>query len=369
MGNGIMTKCCQNCTKDKKGADISIDELSQLNNNLDKNSLKPLEIKNNHEETKNNEILNLKSTPIETNIIINSNFNQNENEMKKNNLKEVKNNNENDKIENEKIIGEKKESILEKETEEKNIEKEMKENKEKEIKEIKENEEKEIKENEEKEIKENEEKNIENKITEYKNIIKEKEIERKMKQKDSQTSTDIDLRENVVKEKNKEINKKKKIKQKFEKTILIYGAQESGKTSFIIRYIENKFDSCYIPSFQDEITKKNCYLNYGKKFDLEFIVSNNTNTIQEADCYFIFYDLSSNNSFQQAKKLIRQIVKLNQTVFLIGNKKDLKNVVKENNINDLCKKYKVESFLISVKDNIGISFMMQRFGQIFDYEN
>ncbi len=357
MGNGIMTKCCQNCTKDKEGADISIDELSQLNNNLDKNSLKPLEIKNNHEEIKNNEILNLKSTPIETNIIINSNFNQNENGMKKINLKEVKNNNENDKkIENEKIIGEKKESILEKETEEKNIEKEIKENKEKEIKE-----------NEEKEIKENEEKNIENKIIENKKIIKEKE--RKMKQKDSQTSTDIDLRENVVKEKNKEFNKKKKTKQKFEKTILIYGAQESGKTSFIIRYIENKFDSCYIPSFQDEITKKNCYLNYGKKFDLEFIVSNNTNTIQEADCYFIFYDLSSNNSFQQAKKLIRQIVKLNQTVFLIGNKKDLKNVVKENNINDLCKKYKVESFLISVKDNIGISFMMQRFGQIFDYEN
>ena len=342
MGNGIMTKCCQNCTKDKKGADISIDELSQLNNNLDKNNLKPLEIKNNHEEIKNNEILNLKSTPIETNIIINSNFNQNENGMKKNNLKEVKNNNENDKSENEKIINEKKESILEKETEEKNIEKE---------------------------IKENEEKNIENKITEYKNIIKEKEIERKMKQKDSQTSTDIDLRENVVKEKNIEFNKKKKIKQIFEKTILIYGAQESGKTSFIIRYIENKFDSCYIPSFQDEITKKNCYLNYGKKFDLEFIVSNNTNIIQEADCYFIFYDLSSNNSFQQAKKLIRQIMKLNQTVFLIGNKKDLKNVVKENNINDLCKKYKVESFLISVKDNIGISFMMQRFGQIFDYEN
>ena len=357
MGNGIMTKCCQNCTKDKEGADISIDELSQLNNNLDKNSLKPLEIKNNHEEIKNNEILNLKSTPIETNIIINSNFNQNENGMKKINLKEVKNNNENDKkIENEKIIGEKKESILEKETEEKNIEKEIKENKEKEIKE-----------NEEKEIKENEEKNIENKIIENKTIIKEKE--RKMKQKDSQTSTDIDLRENVVKEKNKEFNKKKKTKQKFEKTILIYGAQESGKTSFIIRYIENKFDSCYIPSFQDEITKKNCYLNYGKKFDLEFIVSNNTNTIQEADCYFIFYDLSSNNSFQQAKKLIRQIVKLNQTVFLIGNKKDLKNVVKENNINDLCKKYKVESFLISVKDNIAISFMMQRFGQIFDYEN
>jgi len=159
------------------------------------------------------------------------------------------------------------------------------------------------------------------------------------------------------------------MKSKDEKTILIYGPPESGKTSFIIRYFENKFDSCYIPSFSDEITKKSCFLNYGKKFNLEIIVSNNLNKIQNADCYFIFFDISSKNSFEETKKIIiNYIINNNKKIFLIGNKKDLKNVVSEKNINDLCKKYNLEYFLISVKDNIGISAMMKKFGEIFDYE-
>ena len=31
MGYAIVTKCCQNCTKDKEGGDIAIDELEALN--------------------------------------------------------------------------------------------------------------------------------------------------------------------------------------------------------------------------------------------------------------------------------------------------------------------------------------------------
>ena len=30
MGNVIVTKCCQNCTKDKEGGDIAIDELENI---------------------------------------------------------------------------------------------------------------------------------------------------------------------------------------------------------------------------------------------------------------------------------------------------------------------------------------------------
>ena len=32
MGNVIVTKCCQNCTKDKEGGDIAIDELENITN-------------------------------------------------------------------------------------------------------------------------------------------------------------------------------------------------------------------------------------------------------------------------------------------------------------------------------------------------
>jgi GTPase SAR1 family protein len=174
------------------------------------------------------------------------------------------------------------------------------------------------------------------------------------------------LNNNIIIKNNINNNNIEKLKD--EKTILIYGPPESGKTSFIIRYFENKFDSCYIPSFSDEITKKRCFLNYGKKFNLEIIVSNNLNKIQNADCYFIFFDISSKISFEEAKKIINNIINTNKIIFLIGNKKDLKNVVLEKNIHDLCKKYNLEYFLISVKDNIGISAMMKKFGEIFDYE-
>ena len=184
-------------------------------------------------------------------------------------------------------------------------------------------------------------------------FLKDKD-KKKIKFKESQSSTDFDNKENK--------------KNKNEKTILIYGSKESGKTSFVMKYLENKFDNSYIPSLNDERTIKKCILNNGKIFNLEFIVSNNINELKDADCYFIFYDISNENSFEFAKKIINEIVNINDgKIFLIGNKKDLKNVINEKDINDICNKYKCENFLISVKDNIGISNMMQKFGEIFDY--
>ena len=330
MGNAIVTKCCQNCTKDKEGGDIAIDELENITNNNINNNGKVIENKNiNITETNENIKINEK-------IKLKSKSNNKQNSQ----INDINNNNNNNNI----------------------------------------------------------------------NDIKENDIEEKKKYKQTQASTGTEIKENKKLDNNynsntnkiynnnlignnnfnsnnylignnnfnsnnnniiinNNINNNNIEKLKDEKTILIYGPPESGKTSFIIRYFENKFDSCYIPSFSDEITKKRCFLNYGKKFNLEIIVSNNLNKIQNADCYFIFFDISSKNSFEEAKKIIiNYIINNNKKIFLIGNKKDLKNVVSEKNINDLCKKYNLEYFLISVKDNIGISAMMKKFGEIFDYE-
>ena len=173
---------------------------------------------------------------------------------------------------------------------------------------------------------------------------------KKIKFKESQSSIDFNNKKN-----------------KNEKIILIYGSKESGKTSFVMRYLDNKFDTSYIPSLNDEKTIKNCILNKEKQFNLEFNVSNNISEIKDADCYFIFYDISSQNSFDFAKNVINEVVNVNDNkIFLIGNKKDLNNVINEKDVNDLCDKYKTEHFLISVKDNIGISNMMEKLGEIFD---
>ena len=44
------------------------------------------------------------------------------------------------------------------------------------------------------------------------------------------------------------------IKKNFEKTILIYGEKETGKTSFVMKICKHKFENFYIPSFNDERT-------------------------------------------------------------------------------------------------------------------
>ena len=60
---------------------------------------------------------------------------------------------------------------------------------------------------------------------------------------------------------------------------------------------------------------------------------NETSIIKESDLYLIFYDLTSKESYNKAKNLIiEKIYKMNQPIFLIGNKSDLRNKI---NIPDL----------------------------------
>ena len=146
---------------------------------------------------------------------------------------------------------------------------------------------------------------------------------------------------------------------------------ESGKTSFSIRYCENKFDNCYIPSFMNEVSNKIFLLNNGEKIlKIKFIVTNNIKDLDDVDCYFVIYDLNSNQSFIQAKKLVEDnLINENIHIFFIGNKSDLKCVVNKNEVEDFCNKFKIQFFYISVKNNIGISALMVKFSQLFKYDD
>ena len=216
-----------------------------------------------------------------------------------------------------------------------------------------------------KEIKKTEEKTKELTLKNIKEIVENREI--KFKKENNEISTkSSDKVYTDISNKNSLIDNKI-IKPKNYKTILIYGENETGKTSFVLKVCNNKFDVFYIPSFSDEKTNKSIMLNQ-KKFELQFIVSNDTSNIQEADCYLIFYDLTSMASYNYAKNLIiEKISKFNYPIFLIGNKCDLRNKINLNDLKDFCKDYKCEEFKISIKDYIGISSVLKKFGEIFDY--
>ena len=216
------------------------------------------------------------------------------------------------------------------------------------------------------------------------------------KKKDTQDSTDIALnkekenkKDKKIENENKEIKKEDKIKEekiekekkkkekkkieksKFAKTIIICGPIESGKTSFSMRYCDNKFDNCYIPSFANEISSKQLILNHGeKRLQLKFIVTNNIDDIDDVDCYFVIYDVNSNKSYYDAKKLIEDNLLTEKiTIFLIGNKSDLKCVVNKKEVDDFCIKYNLYNYYISVKNNIGISSLMQKFAELFNSDD
>ena len=165
-----------------------------------------------------------------------------------------------------------------------------------------------------------------------------------------------------------------KAKNKQEKSILILGSEDSGKTSLMIRYFEKKFENFYIPSLNDEINTK---LIFGKKnFVLTFCVSNNLNinNINSYDCIFVIYDITTPKSFLKSKEIIDSLIEkqINKTIFLIGNKIDLKSNFEEEkekeNLKNIFNNQINNIFFISVKNNIGISAMMTQFKEIFNYD-
>ena len=198
------------------------------------------------------------------------------------------------------------------------------------------------------------------------NIIICKDNENKNGKKIENDNQEIQKKED---KKSEEKIKKKIEKSKFAKTIIICGPIESGKTSFSMRYCDNKFDNCYIPSLINEISSKNIILNNGEqRLQLKFIVANNIDNLDDVDCFFVFYDISSNQSFLDAKKLVQDKILIEKLpIFFIGNKSDLKSVVNKLEVDNFCKKNKLYNMVISVKNNIGISALIKKFTQLFNY--
>lgn len=165
-------------------------------------------------------------------------------------------------------------------------------------------------------------------------------------------------------ESKKEISKSKTDGDVFK--IGVCGPHEAGKTSFVLRFCQNRFDSCYIPSFsEDEVTHKQCVLNM-KLFNIIFIV--NKAIDKEVDCYLVLFDYTSEASYSIATSLVaNELANSDKPIFLIGNKTDVKHrLVEKEKIEKFCKEHNCTFFPISVKGNIGISLMMQKLSMVLD---
>lgn len=221
----------------------------------------------------------------------------------------------------------------------------------------------------------------ENKIKKYNNKQSlqtnhtlEKKIEKKNQKQNKKPiinqSTDYEIK----------LKESSSLKGKNEMNIVLIGEKQTGKSSFIIKLIENRFENLYIPTvFIERSSKKILYNN--KTYILNFEVTpgveeykeDYTELYSKAHFILLFYEVGRNDSLKRAKNFIKKELK-NQmvmysnnssSIYFIGNKIDIYPNQSNLDVKKYCDKHKINFFEISVKTNSGINILMNTIIETF----
>jgi small GTP-binding protein len=162
------------------------------------------------------------------------------------------------------------------------------------------------------------------------------------------------------------------------------GESGVGKSAFVIRYIENRFENFHIVTLGTEKYSKIGTFN-SRKYTLNFIVTSGdpqyktdyTANYKQVDFFLAFYDVSSKKSFDKLKTTVAEELKdylfsyKNEypNVIFIGNKSDLtkERKVPYEEVEKYCKINKFDFYEISVRSNLNISKVVNKLMETFDY--
>ena len=148
--------------------------------------------------------------------------------------------------------------------------------------------------------------------------------------------------------------------------MMALGNSDVGKTSFVIRYTQDKFHEKKITSIgidlivkKKTINNKNYILQFYDTAGQERYKSLSLNTIKSADGVILMYDITSQTSFDSISKWMEGIVENkgnDYPIVLVGNKSDLENerVISKEEGEGLAKKYNLPFYEASVKEGINI---------------
>ena len=148
--------------------------------------------------------------------------------------------------------------------------------------------------------------------------------------------------------------------------ILILGNANVGKTSFISRFVQNKFIKTYSSTqeLRQSFITKNIDIN-GQTYEIKFLdspagekyISALKQYIQKIDCFIFMYDITNKKSFDDIEKWIKIVTdvkeKPNIAMILLGNKRDIKHErqIEEKDAEEFAKKMEVLFLETSNKDN------------------
>ena len=151
---------------------------------------------------------------------------------------------------------------------------------------------------------------------------------------------------------------------------MLIGDSETGKSSFLIRYVRNNFSDIFLTTIGLDKEIK-IYQHMDKKYRLilwdtagqERFKSLPKKYFQNADGILLLYDVSKKDTFEHVKNWIEDIkFNLNEerrtNIYLIGNKLDLeRNVTREEGV-EMARELGIKYFECSNKLNININEIM-----------
>ena len=148
--------------------------------------------------------------------------------------------------------------------------------------------------------------------------------------------------------------------------IMTLGNSSVGKTSFIIKYIEDTFQEVYLATVGIDFKIKNIIIK-DKHYKLYFYdttgqekyKSLSFNIIKNAHGILLMYDVTNESSFESIPEWIRNIKELkgdNFPMILLGNKIDIinKRKISKEKGEDLAEENKIDFFETSNKEGINI---------------
>ena len=156
--------------------------------------------------------------------------------------------------------------------------------------------------------------------------------------------------------------------------LLLIGDDKVGKSSFIKRFMEDRFSNepIDIKNLENktkilEIEEKKIKIQIFNGVENQFKNRTNKNEFSlRIQGILVFFDLSNKTSFNNLDFYLEEIRNKcgsDMPLLIIGNKSDLGKVVNDEEIEKLCKDNDVESMSISVKNNINITESIEAIGK------
>ena len=156
--------------------------------------------------------------------------------------------------------------------------------------------------------------------------------------------------------------------------LLLIGDDKVGKSSFIKRFMEDRFSNepIDIKNLENktkilEIEEKKIKIQIFNGVENQFKNRTNKNEFSlRIQGILVFFDLSNKTSFNNLDFYLEEIRSKcgsDMPLLIIGNKSDLGKVVNDEEIEKLCKDNDVESMSISVKNNINITESIEAIGK------